>query len=80
MTDEFYSALRYWQYTKLWGLAHGGEGWANEPIPYIDAITALESESNSIENEEMDKKTKASSKDAQALKSAKAGRLSSQGE
>lgn len=55
--EAFYSALEMWFRTKLWGLAHGG-GWATEPIDYIDAITALESENNRMEAEEIDSKTK----------------------
>jgi hypothetical protein len=65
VNDTFYSALEHWYKTKLWGLANGGIGWANEPIGYIDAITLLEAEKNAIENEEMEKRmteSKSSSK------------------
>lgn len=40
----------------MWGLAHGG-GWASEPTEYIEAITAIESENNMIENEEIEAKS-----------------------
>ena len=38
----------------MWGLANGNIGWANEPSDYIEAITIIESESNKIQQEEMD--------------------------
>ena len=60
MTEEFFTALRAWHYTKCWGLANGDAGWANEDADYIDAITVLENEQNAIENEEMDKATEKS--------------------
>ena len=53
-TEFFYSALEKWQLTKLWGLANGSVGWANEPIIYIETISILESENNKIESEEME--------------------------
>jgi len=40
--------------TKMWGLANGNIGWANEPSDYIEAITIIESVSNQIQQEEMD--------------------------
>ena len=54
--ETFYSALEKWALTKMWGMPLGG-GWAEEPVDFLDAITALESEQNAIECEEMDKKT-----------------------
>lgn len=54
--ETFFSALEKWFLTKLWGLARAG-GWADQPIDYIEAITAIESENNRIENEEMAAKT-----------------------
>jgi hypothetical protein len=56
MTEYFYSALQAWQLTKMWGLAHGA-GWANETVEYVEAISILESESNKMEQEEMDKRS-----------------------
>lgn len=74
VNDEFYFAFQYWQYTKMWGMANGNIGWGNEPLEYIDAITALETEQNTIEHEEMDK---VSSKNKIAdTKGVKEGRLS----
>lgn len=52
--EFFYSCLRAWHLTKMWGLANGAIGWANESQEYIDAITTLESESNRMEQEEME--------------------------
>ncbi len=54
MNELFWSALERWYYTKLWGLAHGN-GWADEPLQYIQAITVIESEQKSIEAEEHEK-------------------------
>jgi hypothetical protein len=47
--------MEKWQLTKMWGLANGAVGWANEPSIYIEAISILESENNKIESEEMEK-------------------------
>jgi hypothetical protein len=58
VNETFYSALERWYTTKLWGLANGYIGWANEPSDYIDAITTIESEKNAVEVEEMEKKMK----------------------
>jgi len=38
----------------MWGNANGGIGWANEASEYVDAISVLESESNKMEQEEME--------------------------
>lgn len=46
--------MEKWALTKMWGLPNGC-GWANEPSEFIDAITALESEQNKMEKEQMDK-------------------------
>ncbi len=75
VNNEFYYALQYWQMTKMWGLANGNNGWANESFDYIDAITALESEHNAMENEAMEE---ASSKHGKMknVKGAKAGKVS----
>lgn len=54
--ETFFSALEKWFYTKLWGLAQPG-GWACQPLDYLDAITAIESENNLIENEELQEKS-----------------------
>jgi hypothetical protein len=62
--ETFYSAMEVWGMTKAWKLANGAIGWANEPMEYIQAITILESESNAIQQEEMEarqEKMKASS-------------------
>lgn len=50
--------MEAWQLTKVWGLANGNIGWANEPRSYIEAITILESESNKVQIEEMEAKRK----------------------
>lgn len=55
VNEVFWSALERWYYTKLWGLANGN-GWANEPVDYIEAITTIESEKNAIEIEEMEQR------------------------
>jgi len=52
--EYFFSAMEKWALTKMWGLPNGC-GWANEPSEFIDAITALESEQNKMEKEQMDK-------------------------
>jgi hypothetical protein len=57
MDETFFSALDKWYHTKLWGLANGSVGWANEPADYMDAITLIENEKNTIEVEEMEKRT-----------------------
>jgi hypothetical protein len=46
--------MEKWQLTKMWGLANGSVGWANEPSTYIEVISILESESNKIDSEEME--------------------------
>lgn len=51
---EFLVALNYWHYTKLWGLPNG-QGWANEPLDVLEAITAIELETKTIEALEMEK-------------------------
>lgn len=51
----FLEALNIWHKTKLWGLPNGHDGWANEPIDVIDAITILENEAKVIEAEEMER-------------------------
>lgn len=53
VNDEFWDALYVWNMTKMWGLANGTIGWANEPQWYIETITAMESAHNMAENEEM---------------------------
>jgi hypothetical protein len=74
VNETFYYALQAWQLTKMWGMGNGSLGWGNEPIDYIDAITALESEQNALENEEMEKST--SKGKMQNAKSARAGKVS----
>jgi hypothetical protein len=51
---EFIVALEYYNYTKLWGLPNGA-GWVNEPCDLLEAITALELESKTIEQESLEK-------------------------
>ena len=50
---EFLDALSLYNYTKLWGMPNGN-GWANEPIDLLDAITALELEARALEREEIE--------------------------
>lgn len=49
----FQDALSIYQLTKLWGPPNGN-GWANEPIELLDAITALELEAKALEHEELE--------------------------
>lgn len=56
--DTFFSALEKWYYTKTWGMANGGVGWGNEPLGYMEAITILENEKNTMEHEEIEKRAK----------------------
>jgi hypothetical protein len=58
--EYFFSCLERWAYTKMWGMAHGGRGWADEPVEYVQVISILDSEQNRIEKEDMDKKMAAS--------------------
>lgn len=54
VTDPiFQEALSIYQLTKLWG-SPNGNGWANEPIEVLDAITALELEAKALEHEELE--------------------------
>ena len=54
ITDPvFRDALSIYQLTKLWGNPNGN-GWANEPIEVLDAITALELEAKALEHEELE--------------------------
>lgn len=62
VNDFFYAALESWYYTKLWGLANGNVGWANEPLQYVQAITILESEQKAIEAEQHEKMMEESKK------------------
>lgn len=50
----FLQALEYWHYTKLWGMPNGN-GWANEPLDVLQAITAIELESRAIEADALEK-------------------------
>jgi hypothetical protein len=61
--EYFYSVMEKYQFTKYWGLANGN-GWANEPFEYLDAITAIESEDNRIQAEEMEKNNPKKATDA----------------
>jgi hypothetical protein len=54
--ETFYSAMEHWGMSKTWGLANGSVGYGNEPLDYIRAITVLESESNVIQQEEMEER------------------------
>jgi hypothetical protein len=65
--EYFFSALQAWYNTKKWGLANGN-GWANEPMGYLEAINVLEVENDKMEQEEMDKKSKASKADGKGKK------------
>lgn len=47
--------MERWALTKMWGMAHN-KGWADEPVEYINAITALENEQNKMEYEEMERR------------------------
>lgn len=58
--EYFFSCLERWALTKMWGLAHG-QGWANEPVEYINAISVLENEQNMMEGEQIEA-TKAKAK------------------
>jgi len=54
VTDPvFQDALSIYQLTKLWG-SPNGNGWANEPIEVLEAITALELEAKALEHEELE--------------------------
>lgn len=75
VNEDFYSALQAWQLTKMWGLANGNVGWANEPIEYIDSISILESEQNAMEAEEMGTATSKNKKMVDA-KNPSAGKVS----
>jgi hypothetical protein len=68
LDETFYSAVERWYYTKLWGLANGNIGWANEPKDYMDVITLIESEQNAIEHEETTKRMEESKKKSSAPK------------
>lgn len=50
---DFLYYLEYYHYTKLWGLPHG-QGWANEPLDILAAISAFEMEAKAIEAEEIE--------------------------
>jgi hypothetical protein len=54
--EYFFSCIEKWALTKMWGLAHGSRGWADEPIEYIQAISILDNEQNLIEHEEIEKR------------------------
>lgn len=54
VTDSvFQEALSIYSYTKLWGMPNAN-GWANEPIEVLEAITAIELEARAIEHEELE--------------------------
>lgn len=54
VTDPvFQDAISIYQLTKLWGPPNGN-GWANEPIELLEAITALELEAKALEHEELE--------------------------
>jgi hypothetical protein len=49
----FLNLLTYYNWTKLWGLPHGG-GWADLPCDVLDGITAIELEARAIEAESIE--------------------------
>lgn len=54
VTDPvFLDALSIHSYTKLWGMPNAN-GWANEPIELLEAITAIELEAKAMEHEELE--------------------------
>jgi hypothetical protein len=60
LDDFFYSALHAWYITKTWEKFAFIGGWAENPMDYIDSITALESVYNEFEQEQMEKQRKES--------------------
>lgn len=61
---SFYEALWLWDRTKQWGWANGG-GWANEPLPYVKAVMAIEDAHRAAEranHEKMEEERKAASR------------------
>jgi hypothetical protein len=60
LTNEFYEVLHWWYMTKTWDKFAFSGGWAEQPIHYIEGITAIESVYNEIESEEMEKRMKES--------------------
>jgi hypothetical protein len=59
-TNEFFEVLGLYQLTKIMGNPNGAVGWANEPLAFVEAFLALESEDNAIQREEMDKRERES--------------------
>jgi hypothetical protein len=59
--EYFWSAVHAWSMTKTWGMAFSG-GWAEQPVEYLDAITAIEYAQNEWESEQMEKQKTASTK------------------
>ena len=54
VTDPlFQNALSIYSYTKLWGMPNAN-GWANEPIEVLEAITAIELEAKTMEHKELE--------------------------
>jgi hypothetical protein len=54
VTDPvFQEALSIYQLTKLWGMPNAN-GWTNEPIEVLEAITAIELEAKAMEHEELE--------------------------
>lgn len=45
-----------WSTTKRLGTLANGQGWANEPMQYIEAITIIDSIHDQVEAEEMEAK------------------------
>jgi hypothetical protein len=57
--QEFYEIFEMYQTTKLTGMwPNGSIGWANEPYGYVQAHLAFETEENTIQAEEMEKREK----------------------
>jgi hypothetical protein len=56
LTENFYAILHAWYMTKTWDKFAFSGGWAEQPIDYIEGITAIESVYNEMEAEEMDKR------------------------
>jgi hypothetical protein len=54
--DDFYTMLHAWYMTKTWDKFAFSGGWAEQPIDYIEGITAIESVYNEMESEDMEKR------------------------
>lgn len=55
--EAFFEGLWLWDRTKQWGWA-GGQGWAQEPLPYVKVVMAIEDASRSAEKDRFEKLNK----------------------